>query len=156
MKLFAGLLLLAVFLLISDQSQALCASLAKVNLYKGPGPKFPRTWTVGKYMPLFELERQNRWIKVKDLDGEEHWVDATQVTNKYRCVVVKSSVAQLRLGAGQQFPPPALMITADRYTPFKRIESEGPWVQVENDFGIKAWIHEKNLWKPTSVVKMTY
>lgn len=145
-----------VTLLIHSFAHGLCASAVKVNLHKGPGPGFPKTWVVGKYMPLQELERKNRWIKVKDMDGEEHWVDATQVTNKYRCVAVKSSVAQLRVGAGPQFPAPNLMMTADRYTPFKRVESEGPWVQVENDFGIKAWIHEKNLWRPIAIVKMVY
>lgn len=125
-------------------------------MYKGPGSQYPKSWVVGKYTPLQEIERKNRWIKVKDQDGEIHWVPSTQVTNKYRCISVKSSVAQLRTGAGAQFAPPASMVTADKYTPFKRIESEGPWVQVESDYGIKAWIHEKNLWRPVSIVKMNY
>ncbi len=150
------LLIAALSIFIHSFSHALCASATKVNLYKGPGQSFGKTWVVGKYMPLQELERKNSWIKVKDMDGDDHWVDATQVTNKYRCVAVKSSIAQLRVGAGPQYAAPALMMTADRYTPFKRVESEGPWVQVENDFGIQAWIHEKNLWRPVSVVKMTY
>ena len=142
--------------LFTNFAYALCTNGAKVTLHKGPGSNFPRSWVVTKYMPLQELERKDHWIKVKDMDGDVHWVGATQVTNKYRCVVIKSSVAQLRSGAGPQFPAPSLMMTADRYTPFKRVESEGPWVQVENDFGIKAWIHEKNLWRPIQTVKMSF
>lgn len=149
-------LIFLVTLLIHSFAHGLCASNVKVQLHKGPGSKFPRTWVVGKYTPLQELERKDHWIKVKDMDGEDHWVDATHVTYKYRCVAVKSTVAQLRTGAGPQFPAPNLMMTADRYTPFKRVESEGPWVQVENDYGVKAWIHEKNLWRPVAIVKMVY
>ncbi len=125
-------------------------------MHRGPGSQYPKSWTVGKYTPLQELERKDKWIKVKDQDGEMHWVPSTQVTNKYRCVSIKSSVAQLRTGAGPQHSAPSLMMTADKYTPFKRVESDGPWVQVENDFGIRAWIHEKNIWRPVSIVKMDY
>ena len=148
--------LLTLIFTAAPLAQALCVSANKVTMYKGPGSQFPKSWVVGKYMPLQELERKDKWIKVKDLDGDIHWVPSTQVTYKYRCIVIKTGVAQLRAGAGAQHPAAAPMMTADRFTPFKRIDSEGPWIHVENDFGIKAWTHEKNVWKPTQMVKMGF
>ena len=142
--------------LTATTANALCVNTGKVTMYKGPGSQNPKSWVVSKYTPLQELERKDRWIKVRDQDGEVHWVPSTQVTYKFRCVSIKSSVAQLRTGAGPQHPAHPTMMTADRYTPFKRVESDGPWVQVENDFGIKAWVHEKNLWRPVQMVKMNY
>ncbi|MCB0421826.1 MAG: hypothetical protein KDD61_12575, partial [Bdellovibrionales bacterium] len=74
----AGLRLLRVVLslvvLEAGIAGALCVKENVANLRKGPGTKYSKTWTVGKYTPLEEVQRQGVWIKVLDVDEEEHWI----------------------------------------------------------------------------------
>jgi len=125
----------------------ICVTAEKANLRSGPGQNFKVTWTVGKFMPLMQVGSKGQWIQVRDLDGEEHWINSSMVSRKVQCVVVKTRYANLRRGprASAQI---AEIQTADRYTPFKKVDREGSWVQVEDDYKSKFWISDSTLWWP--------
>lgn len=136
-------------------AQAVCARSSLVTLYDEPTGKGRVTWKVAKYMPFVRTEKKGAWIKVVDLDGAFHWGKARDFRTDIRCVVVKSSAAKLRV---EPKPDAALAVikSADRFTPFKRIKEDEVWIQVEDEAGNKAWISETNVWKPTSVTPITF
>ncbi len=106
-------------------------------------------------MPLGELERQGRWIRVRDLDRKEHWVHKSQVTSSYQCVVIKARYANLRTRP-QSGSSLAEIPFADRYTPFKKIDHDDEWIQVEDGAGRRGWLHESTVWAPVRSVRIEY
>jgi len=133
---------------------SVCAK-SYVQLRKGPGSKNPATWSVAKYMPFVRLETKSGWSKVQDLEGDVHWVRSSEVSNQIRCVVVRTNVASLRTA------PSATAVLAefksvDRYTPLKRLESRQEWLQVEDEQGRQAWVHESQVWKPVQVQSFSF
>jgi len=137
-------------------AQTACAK-GYISLRKGPGTNFPLSWKVAKYMPFLILEKKQGWAKVQDLDGEVHWARQSDLNTQDRCVVVKVQVATLR-SQPSNTAPPAAMRTVDRYTPFLRIENENPseWLEVADESGGKAFIHENYVWKPVKVNSFSF
>lgn len=108
-------------------------------------------------MPFMVMEKKNGWAKVQDMDGEVHYAKLTDLNTKDRCVVVKVNVAVLR-SQPNKAAAPANLRTVDRYTPFLRIEHDDPseWIEVADETGAKAWIHENYIWKPVSVNSFSF
>jgi SH3-like domain-containing protein len=141
-------ILLPLSSLISLPSFALCVNESKANLHATPNGAI--SWTVGKYTPLIEETRQGNWVKVRDQDGEAHWISAPLVTNKIQCLSVKVGRTILRTGPSGNEPPHELRY-ADRYTAFKNVEFSGDWYQVEDVYGEKFWVHKNNIWRPVTI-----
>lgn len=146
----------ALFLLLpfcfcaTAHAQAVCTRAGLTTLRRGPGLKFEKSWVVSKYMPFLRTDEKDGWLKLVDLDGEVHWGRSRDFTQAIRCVVVKSNTAETRQGPGPSFPYGEFK-TLDRYTPLKRLNTEGTWVEVENDLGMKSWVAESRLWHPVRV-----
>ena len=139
---------------VAAGAEPLCAKAA-LSLRKGPGPQHPVTWRVAKHMPFLRLEKKSGWVKLQDLEGEVHWAKAGDLTSAVRCVVVKATVASLHKEASPTAPPPDLK-TLDRYTPLKRLQTTRDWLQVEDEAGHVAWIHESQVWKPVTVNSFSF
>ncbi len=107
-------------------------------------------------MPFMrQAERKSGWVRVEDLEGESHWAKPSDLTNRFRCVVVKTNVAVLRKEPSTSAPPVDLK-TVDRYTPLKRLGNDREWMQVEDETGRTAWIHESQVWKPVNVQSISF
>ncbi len=145
--------------LISVPSFAICVSSSSAVLRAEASVKSAVSWVVPRYTPLVEIERKGIWVKVSDQDGKHHWAQAKQLSKKIRCVSVKTNKVSLRVGPGPQFPLSEIPI-ADRYTPFKRLEEINldaeSWYPVVDIYGVKHWIPENFLWRPTSVVSVGF
>jgi len=152
-KLLKRFLFLWIGFALSQPAAALCVSVSKAHLRKGPGTQFPKTWTVGRYMPLVRLDRKGRWYKVKDLDGEEHWLHSRLVTTQYKCLAVKVREANLRQSPGG---PRAEYRSADKYSAFQRIRQKEAWYYVKDSYGQKFWIHKNTVWRPIKVIRLNY
>ncbi len=140
-------ILMALFCLFifSSYSYALCVNVPEANLRNGPGTKFKKTWEVFKYMPFNRISAKGNWYKVKDVDGDTHWVYKKLVSDKFRCAVVKVDKANVRKGPGTKFGKSALS-PALKYDSFKVIKTKSSWVQVIDEFDDKGWISRKLLW----------
>lgn len=108
-------------------------------------------------MPFMMLEKKNGWAKLQDLEGEIHFAKLADLNTKDRCVVVKVNVAVLRQKPSNTAPPAELR-TVDKYTPFLRIENDNPseWLEVMDETGSRAFIHENYVWKPVMVNSFTF
>lgn len=124
------------------------------ELHRQPGAKTPVSWIVGKNMPFLKIgeahdKKRVRWFLVRDLDGQKHWLRANSVTSKYPCAVVRTNQSALRDGPSDQATESELPF-AEKYSPFLKIDRDGEWVQIEDDQKGQYWIHESNVWIPTS------
>jgi SH3-like domain-containing protein len=149
-RIFAGVLLL-----ISNIASALCVTASSASLRSGPGTKYPVTWKAGRYTPLVEIGHSGGWTQVQDMDGETYWVTSSSVTRKWVCVSVRVNSAKLHKTKGSQSEL-ADIRQVDRYTPFKRLDDDGEWYQVEAAWGETYWISENAVWRPLKLTKVTF
>jgi SH3-like domain-containing protein len=139
------LVVLFSLILFADFSLALCVNVPEANLRSGPGTKYEKTWEVFKYMPFNKLSKRGNWYKVKDVDGDTHWVYRKLVTDKFRCAVVKVEKANIRNGPGTNYSKNALSPSL-KYDSFKVLQIKSSWVKVIDEFGDTGWISRKLLW----------
>ena len=136
---------LFIFLFISNYSHALCISVSDANLRTGPGTKYEKSWEVFKYMPFKKASKKGNWYKVKDMDGDRHWVYSKLVTSKYKCAAVKAAKANVRTGPGTKYAISSLS-PALKYDSFKVLKNQKKWVKIVDEFGDTGWIFKKLLW----------
>ncbi len=139
------LVVLFYLILFADFSLALCVNVPDANLRSGPGTKYEKTWGVFKYMPFNKLSKKGNWYKVKDVDGDTHWIYRKLVTDKFRCAVVKVEKANIRNGPGTNYSKNALSPSL-KYDSFKVLQIKSSWVKVIDEFGDTGWISRKLLW----------
>lgn len=106
-------------------------------------------------MPLNKVDQKGSWIQVEDLDGAKHWVARSTVSNRINCVVVKSRSAPLRQGPGTKYPSSEPSF-ADRYTPFKKLNRDGAWIELQDEFRGKFWVYETNVWFPVMRTRISF
>lgn len=142
------ILLLNLFILLCilvDSAGALCVNVPKANLRSGPGTNHEKTWHVYKYMPFERLAQQGKWYRVRDVDGDIHWIYRPLVTEEFRCAVVKVKEANVRSGPGTNYKK-NILSPAHKYYSFRVLEIKDSWVNVENEYGDTGWIFRKLLW----------
>ena len=145
-RLLTCILSLAILLVfLSAGASALCVNVKEANLRSGPSSKQDKTWEVFKYMPFHKLSRKGNWIKVKDVDGDEHWIYSKLVTDKYKCAAVKVETVNVRSGPGTKYKK-NILSPSPKYTSFKVIDTKGSWVKVEDEYGDTGWIYKDLLW----------
>lgn len=138
-------ILFGICLLFSSRVYAVCVQVEKADLHYGPSTKHQKTWEVYRHMPFQKLSTQSGWMRVKDVDGDIHWIPSKLVTSKYKCAVVKVKTANLRTGPGTKYAT-VPWGPAQKYYAFKIIEEKGKWFRVEDAAGGKAWIHGDLIW----------
>ena len=140
----AAIFFVSIFTL-SSLSFALCVNVSDANLRKGPGTNYEKTWEVFKFMPFKKISAKGNWYKVKDLDGDRHWIFKKLVTGKFECGVVKREKINVRTGPGTKYSLSGLS-PALKYDSFRILERKSTWVRVQDEFGDKGWIFRKLLW----------
>ena len=128
-------------------AEAVCVNKNKTALHQAPSSSSAVTWTVSENMPLLRVAQKGSWSQVKDLDGQLHWVQSNAVTSRISCAVVKTRVAKLRRAPGSH-QPAAEFESADKYTPFRKVDRDGSWVLVQDEYKGRYWVNESNVWIP--------
>lgn len=155
--LMGKIILLLSFLVFSfpSYSNALCVTVDQANLRAEPSADAQLTWTVGKYMPLVMVKQKGAWYQVKDFEGKKMWIFNKLVSSKIDCAVVSVDKTTLREGPGTNFGKTPLGL-AHKYMPFKKLDRDGAWLKLQDDFGYRHWVYEKNLWEPLAYAQITY
>lgn len=123
-------------------AQELCVQVARANLRAGPGTDNKKTWEVYENMPFVRVGSQGDWLRVRDVDGDEHWIFGRLVTDNRDCVTVKAERANVRKGPGTNHD---IWFTVEKYTSFRRVGSQGSWIKVEYE-GETMWIYNTLVW----------
>jgi len=146
MKRMLVLTVISMILLAAGGSvNAMCVNVPEANLRSGPGISYEKSWGVFKYMPFRKLSYKSNWYKVRDVDGDDHWIHRKLVTDKYDCAVVKVDTANIRKGPGTNYQKKYLTPVI-KYDSFKVLKRKGQWVKVMDEFGDNGWIFRKLLW----------
>jgi SH3-like domain-containing protein len=96
-------------------------------------------------MPFEKISQRGRWYRVRDVDGDKHWVRRQDVTAAMQCAVVKVEKANVRTGPGQRYRLAALD-QAGRYYAFRIIGRSGSWIKVRDGARNQGWIARSLLW----------
>ena len=144
-SIYSACLLLYSLALVSGNADALCVTVSEANLRSGPGTNYDKTWEVYKYMPLRKVGQKGDWYKVKDVDGDSHWIYKKLVSASVHCAVVRKSTANVRTGPGTNYPK-VNWSPVEHYYSFRRIGSKGDWIKVKDEAGDTGWVAKSLLW----------
>ena len=123
-------------------ADTLCVRAGKANLRAGPGTSYRITWEVPRHMPLVEAARDGDWIKVRDVDGDIHWVFNGAVTPSERCAVVMAATTRLRKEPNAKA---ASVRDAARHETFRLHGEKAGWLKLDLD-GKPAWVLASDVW----------
>jgi SH3-like domain-containing protein len=151
----AALGLITVFASTSAHAEAVCVTQPHTNLRKGPSAKDPVSWTVSENMPLLRLAQKGGWSQVRDLDGQVHWVQSQNLSVRRSCAVIKSKSAKLRRGPNPKEPTADLEVV-DKYTPFQKVDRDGDWLLVQDEYNGRYWVNETNVWLPLTRASVSF
>lgn len=112
------------------------------NVRALPNTKSDTLWQVEKYHPLLVVEKQGKWYRVKDFEGDMGWMHSSLV-DKTSTIIVKVKLANIRTGPGTQHH---LSFDAGKGTPFKVLEKKEHWVKVQHADGDIGWIFKSLIW----------
>jgi SH3-like domain-containing protein len=152
---FGSVVLATLFCVQTAVAEPVCVISEKANLRKAPSGDAPISWVVAQFMPLNKIGQKGIWAQVQDLDGETHWVASSTISSRINCVVVKTKTAPLRQAANLRSPAAEIGF-ADRYTPFKKIDRDGGWIQLQDEYKSKFWVYETNVWIPVIRARVTF
>lgn len=113
-----------------------------LNMRSGPSTNTEVLWELQRGYPLQVLQRKNRWVEVRDFEGDTGWV-AASLTGRTPHHVVKVNHANLRKGPGTQH---RIVGKASYGELLRTKEKRGSWVRVERPSGTNGWISKKLLW----------
>jgi SH3-like domain-containing protein len=138
---------ITIFLLImllagAASAERLAVSAPVANIRSGPGTSHTLLWKVEKYFPIRVIEKSGEWYHFEDFEGDKGWVHQSLVSN-ISTVVTKNDACNIRSGPGTSH---TIILTVEKGIPFKVLEREGSWLQIEHADGDKGWIHKSLVW----------
>lgn len=138
-----------------EKNEPVCVVSAKAKLRSAPSTSARVTWIVGKNMPLHRIAADKGWSQVRDLRGQTHWVISKNISPNESCAVVRVRTAELRAGPGNDQARAEYKV-ADRYTPFRKIDREGSWIRLEDEYRGSYWTRDSNVWIPVKRSRMSF
>jgi SH3-like domain-containing protein len=141
-RIFAFALLFILVLTSDGFAQRFAVMVSAAKIRSGPGKKHSVIWRAEKYYPLNILEKEGKWYRFKDFEGDGGWIHATLIGDIIT-VITKRENCNIRSGPGKE---KNLLYTLDKGIPFKVIERKDNWIHVEHADGDKGWIHESLVW----------
>ena len=123
-------------------AERLAVSAPVANIRSGPGTSHTLLWKVEKYFPIRVIEKSGEWYHFEDFEGDKGWVHQSLVSN-ISTVVTKNDACNIRSGPGTSH---TIILTVEKGIPFKVLEREGSWLQIEHADGDKGWIHKSLVW----------
>ena len=140
-------LLIFFFLLLQLEVWALCVDVKKANLRQGPSTKHEKLWQVFQYMPFEKIEEKGGWYKIKDVDGDIYWIHSHLTTEKYQCAVLRQDQVNIRKGPGTKYAQTPWS-PMEKYYSVKVLQTQGKWVNFQDEEGNQAWVHRSLVWIP--------
>lgn len=142
------LMIFTVLTLLFTNGYSDCVDREGVIFRAARSNKSTATWHVRKYMPFKRVGKQiykGGWIKIKDMDGDSHWVKMKFTTDDYHCVVVKKGQAPIKTEPNLDAPNKYVEL-AEKYDTFKFLGAVKGWINVEDIYGDSGWIPYEYVW----------
>jgi hypothetical protein len=83
------------------------------------------------------------------------WIYSTLVSEDIDCAVIRVSQSNLRTQPSAQSAATPLSV-AYKYQPFKKLQREENWLYLQDAYGGKHWVIDRNLWEPLEYTTLSY
>jgi SH3-like domain-containing protein len=123
-------------------AQRLAIKSNVANIRSGPGKQYDILWQVEKYHPILIIDKNGKWYRFRDFEGDEGWIHVSLV-GKIPAVITKSEKNNVRSGPGTGYK---IKFTVEKGIPFRVLQRKNKWVYVRHADGDKGWIHTSLLW----------
>jgi SH3-like domain-containing protein len=135
-----AILLLAVSL--SHAAERMAVSAETANVRSGPSQEHDLLWQVERFHPLMVIDIKGDWYRFKDFEGDQGWIH-TSLLDKTPSVIVRAARCNVRTGPGTRHE---IAFSVDKGIPFKVLQTQGQWVEVQHADGDKGWILNSLVW----------
>ena len=112
-------------------------------LYDAPSVKANRMYVVNRGYPLEVIVTVEGWVKVRDAAGALTWIEAKQLTDKQRKVMVRVPVVQVRHKPDDNS---AVAFQAQQHVLLDLVEVTAGWVQVRHRDGGSGYVKTQQVW----------
>lgn len=112
------------------------------NIRSGPGTKYDILWNVEKNHPLFILEKSGNWYRFRDFEGDEGWIHNSLLQDIPAVITIKDK-CNVRSGPGTNND---VLFAVEKGIPFRVLNKQGNWIQIEHSDGDQGWIHKSLVW----------
>ncbi|MEQ1773302.1 MAG: SH3 domain-containing protein [Burkholderiales bacterium] len=113
-------------------------------LYDAPSAQSKKLFVVSRGYPLEVIVVVEGWVKVRDANGALSWVDAKQVSNKLRTLIVKVPLAQVRQAADDNAPV-VFQAQQDVLLDLTDVVAGG-WLRVRHRDGVTGFVRVAQVW----------
>lgn len=113
-------------------------------LYDAPSAQSKRLFVVSRGYPLEVIVVVEGWVKVRDANGALSWIDARQVSNRVRTVIVKTPLAQIRQAADDNAPV-VFQAQQDVLLDLSEVVPGG-WLRVRHRDGVSGFVRVSQVW----------
>ena len=148
-------LLLLIFASVLLQAQSCAAQIVSsarvgINMREAPGTDQAILWKLDTGFPLQVLQRQGNWLKVRDFEESTGWVHQATIQQTPAVIVQANEGREQTVDVRQAASPDAAVVAQATYgTVFYVLGTQGDWVHVRHDQGVRGWILKDQLWGST-------
>lgn len=115
----------------------------EVNVRSGPGTRFPVKWILErKGLPVEVVQEYDTWRKIRDVDGEEGWVQQSMISPKRNAIVVGVDTVSVKKDAEDDARDIAQLEPSVQVTLIKCDET---WCEIEVE-DIDGFVRKKDIW----------
>ena len=113
------------------------------NVRSCASSKCSKKFLVWKYTPLEMLgvSKDRTWVEVKDFEGYTGWIHK-DLLSETPAVVAKSDI---NVRVKPDVKAPVAWVVEKGY-PMQFVKKQGAWLQVQDDDGVKGWVHSSVVW----------
>ncbi|MFA5140313.1 MAG: SH3 domain-containing protein [Elusimicrobiota bacterium] len=113
----------------------------RANVRESPDKKAPILWYVWKLMPVEVVAYQGRWVKVRDLDGDEGWMAKETLGSVPTVMVSPRKGAPLRKAPGGKTE-----WILERGYSLRVFAEKDEWLEVSDLSEASGWILKSEVW----------
>lgn len=122
------------------ETEFLSVKTARANLREEPEKKAPLMWRLWKYMPVEVVAYKGDWVRVRDLDGDEGWMERS-VLHETPTVMVARKEAELRAKPGGK-----VVWLLERGYSLRVFAEQGEWLEVSDLSTASGWVLKSSVW----------
>lgn len=139
--------LLVAFLLVAGTASAQLSDFRSTVeasvMYDAPTPRAKKIYVVSRNYPLEVLVTLDHWVRVRDMNGELAWMEATSLGDK-RYVVATANGADVRNRPDEQAP---VLFRAQTGVILELVEPAVPgWLRVRHRDGQSGYVRINQVW----------
>ncbi len=118
-----------------------------VNMRSGPGHKHEVLWKMGDGFPLQVIKKSGDWLRVRDFEGSEGWVNKSVISKDAHAVVKANKGSDRNVNIRKEPNTKSQVVATAIYgVVFRVLARKDGWVQIQHENGVKGWIRQDLLW----------